>query len=409
MARILFAWECGGGLGHMTRYRDLIDRLAGDVHEILFAVRSLAAAVEVFGERAITLVQAPLRREVLKEEVPSPRSYLHVLKNQGFADPEGLSGRFKAWMALYEKWRPDGIVADHSPTAVFAAQHYPEAKLVMSGSGFAVPPDRHPFQAFPIAPFLTRDVLLEEEQTFLQKHVNPLVQAVGGSRYDRLCDVIKTDARWLCQFSETDHYLERGAGNYLGAGYSPAGESPRWPGGQGSRIFAYLKPHRDLAELLETIRRAGLPTLIKGDQLPAAFERQFSGPTIRFVDELQDMTEVAAGCDLGLTNSSTSATAQFLLAGKPVLVMPLHIEQLLSSKAIERNGYGIAVDYLQQQPFAYAQAIAELTAPGNRYRRAAQEFARANADYQPSYLADYMYADVNRLLETGYGLDRARQ
>jgi UDP:flavonoid glycosyltransferase YjiC (YdhE family) len=349
----------------MTRYRDLIDRLVRDDHEILFAVRSLAAAVEVFDERKVALVQAPLRMEVLKEGVASPRSYLHVLKNQGFADPEGLSGRFKAWLALYERWQPDLIVSDHSPTAVFAAQYYRDAKLVMSGCGFAVPPDRHPFQAFAIAPLLTRDALLEEEKIFLEKHVNPLVQAVGGSRYDRLCDVFKSDARWLCQFSEIDHYPERGAENHLGTGYGPAGESPRWPGGQGGRVFAYMKPHRDLAELLGALRRIGMPTLIKGDQLPAAIEAQFSGPTIKFVDKLQDMTEVAASCDLGITNSGAAATAQFLLAGKPVLLLPTEIEQLLSAKAIERNGYGISVDYFKELPFAYEKAIAELTAPGN--------------------------------------------
>jgi hypothetical protein len=98
--------------------------------------------------------------EGLKEGVPSPRSYLHVLKNQGIADPDGLMGRLKAWSSLYEMWQPNLIVSDHSPTAVLAAQHWCGAKLVMSGGGFAVPPDKHPFQAFPIAPLHTRDTLL---------------------------------------------------------------------------------------------------------------------------------------------------------------------------------------------------------------------------------------------------------
>lgn len=400
MARILFAWECGGGLGHLTLYRELIDQLIGDEHEVIFATRSLSSAVKVFGERAVTLVQAPLRMENLKEGVPSPRSYLHVLKNQGFADPEGLLGRFKAWLALYEMWQPDLIISDHSPTAVFTAQHYPGAKLVMSGNGFMVPPDQHPFQAFPIAPHFTREVLLEEEQRFLDQHINPLMQAMGGSCYDRLCDTFKADARWLCQFRETDHYPNREAANYLGTGYSPVGESPIWPTGKGGKIFAYLKPHKDLEELLDLIRQLGLPTLIKGDQLPASIERQFTGPTIKFADKLQDMIEVANHCDLGITNGNVNATTQFLLAGKPVLMMPLHIEQLISSKAIERIGGGIAVDYLQKQPFSYPTALAELMATGNRYRQAAQDYAKAHRDYQATQMTDYMYADVNRLLDS---------
>ncbi|MCP4470514.1 MAG: glycosyltransferase family 1 protein [Gammaproteobacteria bacterium] len=400
MARILFAWECGGGLGHLTLYRELIDQLTGDGHAVVFVTRSLASAIKVFGERTVTLVQAPVRMENLEEGVPSPRSYLHVLKNQGFADAEGLFGRFKAWLALYEMWQPDLIISDHSPTAIFTAQHYPGAKLVMSGNGFMVPPDEHPFQAFPIAPHFTREVLLEEEQRFLDQHINPLMQAMGGSRYDRLCDAFKADARWICQFREIDHYPDRETANYIGPAIAGAGESPVWPAGQGSKVFAYLKPHEGLAELLSLIRQLGLPTLIKGDRLPAGIERQFTGPTIRFADKLQDMIEVANNCDLGITNGSPTITSQFLLAGKPVLMIPLHIEQLISSKAIEGIGCGIAVDYLREQPFSYPTALAELMATDNRYRRAAQDFAKAHKDYLATQVTDYMYADVNRLLNS---------
>jgi hypothetical protein len=246
MARILFAWECGGGIGHLTRYSELIDRLFVDRHDILFATRSLSSAAKVFDGRAVTLMQAPLRMEGLKEGVHSPRSYLHVLKNQGFADPDGLKGRFNAWLALYQMWQPDLIVSDHSPTAVFAAQNFRGAKLVMSGDGFAVPPDQHPFQAFPIVPVVTRENLLAQENSFLEQHINPLMQAIDGSRYNRLCDAFRADARWLCLFREIDHYPQREAASYLGTGYSIAGESPLWPTGQGSKVFAYLKHHQDL-------------------------------------------------------------------------------------------------------------------------------------------------------------------
>jgi hypothetical protein len=125
----------------------------------------------------------------------------------------------------------------------------------MSGSGFVVPPHQHPFQAFPIAPHLSTKVLLEEEQSLLDEHVNPLVQAAGGSRYERLCDAFKVDARWLCQFAETDHYPNREVATYIGTGYSRSGESPVWPTGQGGKMFDYLKPHKDLVELLNLVRQ----------------------------------------------------------------------------------------------------------------------------------------------------------
>ena len=72
----------------------------------------------------------------------------------------------------------------------------------------------------------------------------------------------------------------------------------------------------------------------------------------------------------------------------------------MGAKAIERTGCGIAVDYLQERHFSYPAAIASLTATGNQYQRAAQEFAAANKGYQASQLTNYMFEDVKRLLKS---------
>jgi UDP:flavonoid glycosyltransferase YjiC (YdhE family) len=150
--------------------------------------------------------------------------------------------------------------------------------------------------------------------------------------------------------------------------------------------------------LLAHIRQLEVPTLIKGDQLPDNIEQNFAGPSVKFADKMQDMTEVVKHCALGITNGS--ATAHFLLAGKPVLMMPMHIEQLMGAKAIARTGCGIAVHYLQEQHFSYPVAIANLTATGNQYQRAAQEFAATNKDYQASQLTRFMFEDIKRLLKS---------
>jgi hypothetical protein len=398
MAKILFAWECGGGIGHLTRYSQLIDQLLGEGQEVLFAVRSLASGAMVFAEKGVTLVQAPVRLERMMEGVPSPRSYLHVLKNQGFCHPQGLRGRYEAWLSLYEMWRPDLIIADHSPTAVLAAQCYTDAKLIVSGDGFTVPPEDYPFQAFPIAPIYSREVLLEEEQQFLDRHLNPLMRAVKGKPYNRLCDAFRASARWLCLFENMDHYPARQHEIYLGTGLSPAGEKPVWPAAQGSKIFAYLKPHKGLVELLQLLTQSRLPTLIYGDQLPVAVEQRFNSDTMHFKHTLQDMGQIARECHLGITNGSASASAQFLLAGKPVLMMPLHIEQLLMSKSVERMGAGIAVDYLLDEHFNYGDALEKLLRKDNSFQRMAQQFAQRHQSYQAQQLPSYMYEDIQRLL-----------
>jgi len=85
------------------------------------------------------------------------------------------------------------------------------------------------------------------------------------TRYSDLIDRLIADR--LCLFRKMGLYPQREAANYLGTSYSTAGESPIWPAGQGSKVFAYLKHHQDLEELLTHIQQLGVPTLIKGDPM----------------------------------------------------------------------------------------------------------------------------------------------
>ena len=111
------------------------------------------------------------------------------------------------------------------------------------------------------------------------------------------------------------------------------------------------------------------------------------------------MDMVTSQCDLGITNGSSSTTAQFLLAGKPVLMMPLHVEQLLSSRAIAAAGYGITVNYLQKQTFSYADAIRELTSQDNSYKLAAENFSLQHQGYKTNQPTEHMLDDIKRLLQ----------
>ena len=60
MATVLFAWESGGGLGHMVQMLPLAAQLARRGHRVCVALRHLStAAAEVFGRAGVRFVQAP--------------------------------------------------------------------------------------------------------------------------------------------------------------------------------------------------------------------------------------------------------------------------------------------------------------------------------------------------------------
>lgn len=59
MSTILFAWELGGGLGHLMQMRPIAHGLLARGHRIAAALKDLFRARQVFGPD-VPLLQAPI-------------------------------------------------------------------------------------------------------------------------------------------------------------------------------------------------------------------------------------------------------------------------------------------------------------------------------------------------------------
>ena len=143
MATILLAWELGGGLGHLMRLRPLAEGLVKRGHRVVAIVRDLSRAGDFFSDPAMIRLQAPFKTPSGRDIEPTC-TFAQSLHNCGFGDGRALMGLANAWRNLYETFRPDLILFDHSPTALLAAQAYPAARRALVGTGFASPPDITP-------------------------------------------------------------------------------------------------------------------------------------------------------------------------------------------------------------------------------------------------------------------------
>ena len=182
MNRYLFTWECGAGLGHLTRYRQLIALLLERGYEVMFASKNLEAARTVYGEMPVKLVQAPIHQRQPAEMI-KPNSYVDVLINQGFEEPD-LKSRVKAWSELFETWRPAVVIADHSPTVLLAQRFHKHTPCIVGGNGFSVPPVQRPFPPFDAQSPFSREELIQKEDNLLNTVVNPVLRDLGGEPLD---------------------------------------------------------------------------------------------------------------------------------------------------------------------------------------------------------------------------------
>src|SRR5690606_33749874 len=139
----------------------------------------------------------------------------------------------------------------------------------------------------------------------------------------------------LTTFRELEHFQFRRGGEYLGAWSRTSGdaipgtaEAP-WPSGEGARIYAYLKPGPYVPDLLRWISGHRFPALVVGDGISLQELQSHCGSSVHATNQPLDLKTIARSCDLAILNGNHGTTCEFLLAGVPILQIPINFEQAI--------------------------------------------------------------------------------
>jgi hypothetical protein len=321
----------------------LIDRLVGQGHRIVAALKDVGQAANLSGNPAVQCLQAPLRLNAVRTPFQPPSTFAHILHNIGFSSADELWPLINAWRALFDLVRPDLILFEHSPTAILASQAY-KVRRMNIGTGFTCPPDREKFPDW--RPYLKNDPeRLRDDEQRVRAVANEVLTAWNKRPLDRLTDLYQRDmATILSTFAELDHFGPRPDGDYWGAWSAGFGRPPVWPQAPGRRVFAYLKPFKALEALLECLVRRRTPTVIYGPTIDRQIQQRFQCDTLRFASEAVELGAAGRECDLAILNGTHGTTAAMLLAGKPSLQIPLYLEQQISADNVVKMGAGLAAE-----------------------------------------------------------------
>jgi len=393
MPTILFTWELGAGLGHLTRMRPVAESLARHGHRVLAALRDLASAEQVFGGTGVSYLQAPFKQGAPARPIHPASTFAHILHNVGFADATELRGLTAAWRSLYSVVRPDLIVADHSPTALLAARGLPMRRVVL-GDGFCSPPDEFPFRD--LRPWLHNDpAKLARDEDRTRSVANQVLASWGEPPLERVADLYTgVDDHLLTTFAELDHFGPRQRATYRGAIGPALGSPPEWPAAPGKRVFVYVRPFESLAELITTLEDRHVSALVFAPGADPRVRRRATSGRVRFVDQPVDLRLAAAECDLAILNSTHGTTAAMLLAGKPILQLPIHLEQHLVAERTVELGAGLAAN--RTQPRQIAQRL-QILLESPSHAAAAQRFAARYEGFQPQRQLDQMVQRIDQL------------
>ncbi len=327
---VLFGWELGAGLGHVRRLLPLARALAAHGCRPVFAVKDVAEYASELRDAAFPVYKAPVRPAAAAPSFLAV-SYADVLAVRGFAAVAELAPAVRDWQALLDEVRPALVVCDHSPTLCLSA--YGALPTVFIGDGFTLPPADPP--TFPLmlpgrTPLVPEAELLAVVREVQARRGRPAPETLPGlfGRADRFLTVLPG----------MDPY--EGMRQELPLG--PLGPlAPPTPPPARPAYFAYLSAEAvGLESLLAGLARSGYPGIVYVRGATAGLRGRLRKPGQEFVDAPLPPAAAVAGASVVVHHAGVGLAQHALSAGRPQLVFPGHLEQILNAQLLHRLGVG---------------------------------------------------------------------
>lgn len=395
MKRILFAWELGSGLGHVAGLQSLGMELRRRGHRVTYALKDLYGAERHFGRHGLPFLQAPRWLRIM-QNVPLAANYGELLLRHGYLEPEWLTSLVKAWRELFARYEPDALICEFAPTALLASRGLGFPR-VMTGTGFTCPPPVRPMPSLLPWANVPAARLAVGEQRALDV-INQVLGSLGSEPLPSLGTLFEAEETLLMTFPELDPFKNyRSRRVYRGANFQlrETAVAP-WPSGDGKRIFGYLKPeYPRLEHILQQLKETQSSLLIYAPELPTSSRKRFASANVAFLNQLQDLRSLASTSDLVVCHAGHGTLNASLLAGCPLLMLPMQVEQTLNARQVESLGAGLQVTPKAPGPGNIRPALKRLLQEP-AFRERARSFAATHggADWhrQQAELADRVEA-----------------
>ena len=393
MAHLVVGWELGHGMGHIMPLRMLAEVLLEKGHQLTFIVRDVSAAQRALEGLDVVWLQTP-QVTYRPWEMTRTDCYSQLLGNIGFRDPEKLMSTVTGWRSLLSALQPDAALLEFAPSAMIAC-YMERIPFALQGNGFFCPPAEE--EPFGVISNKLSEKQRRHQDVMLLDSINTVI---GDSRpaLEHVSELYRLSClNVLTSFRELDHFCRDNDDIFRGVWVPSIPISPRWPKGEGKRIFAYLTARPGVDKVLAMLSRTGLPTLVYCPGVEGKFRAPFENQKCRFLDGLVDIKKLAEQSSLGVFHGNHSSTAMFMLSGTPTMQIPLYMEQLMFARRIKTMGAGEIATLDQPQRIA-AGINAIMSNPG--YGESARRFADQYRDYDQNCAIRQAAAD----LEVALGL-----
>lgn len=371
---VLFAWELGGGVGHIQRLLPIARELAARDCRVVFALRRLENTEAIRRELpGAKLRRAPFHSGAgLQPNKGIAYHYADVLHRCGYDSADSLGPLVGEWREILASLKPALVVCDHSPTVVLAAAG--RVPVVHLGSGFATPPAGRPFLA--LHPPSSSGSSGREAQVL--RAIQKIQSQFASPGVERVCDLLSLTENFACCLPELDPYKSARAEPAAG----PVQKLPApQPLNESAPVFGYLAGDEPrTARTIESLAKANVPCGLYIRQRPPEWARMVAGSAVTLYPGPQKMPDALAAAS-AIAHHGGLATAEMALAlGRPQFLFPRNLEQLLTANAVEKLGCGVNLTGHGNPGDAIQRALARGTYRKEAAAVAARIAARGTVD-----------------------------
>ncbi|WP_415893744.1 glycosyltransferase [Neptuniibacter sp. PT8_73] len=343
MANIVFAWELGAGLGHLSRLAVLMNRLDALGHNLTLVLNDPSNLDAFDLPESLLILPAPSFKTLPSKKQPTV-SLPCILQNRGFQGPKVLRGIVRSWHGIFKVTQPDLLIFDYAPSAMLAARNLACPKVNI-GSGFSelVPGSPCSVMRTDLKDAAKLTKLMESRIVGL---INCICDQFGYHRVQFLSDLYQYDLAIISTLPDLDPYKRNPDKSlYINFEITEQGVNAiNWKSGNKKRVFVYLTMgHYGVIETLDALLAENCEVICYGMGFPPKMIETYSRKGIQFSLDPINAPELLPTADLVVCHAGKGLITESLFFGTPLLLLPTHMEQRMNAELVKSLGSGLTI------------------------------------------------------------------
>lgn len=338
---VALVWEQGSGFEHLAPLLSIGAALKRNGYRPVFILHDVAKMEATILAENFEYVQAPVWHYTYIAQHGPHINFTQTLFSVGYCDVQGLLAMVKAWLNLLLLIKPDILLFDYSPTALLASRAL-NIPRVLCGNAFSIPPQKSPLPAyFPRKKTAKYNEQMEAEEAQCVHVVNQVLTQLKLEKIQYTFEIYQSDYSFITSGPAMDIYESRQEGKYLGiiSTDNLGSKNIVWPEVGDKKIFVYVRSsYNCLDVLLEQLLKTSARYVVYG--VDRKRKQQFAGENIYYTDTFVNISAIREECDAAVIHGG-NLIEKFSEVGKPLLLLPMTVENLMMANKLQKNGTGL--------------------------------------------------------------------